>query len=185
MANMQMGIGPIGAPNTIIKKKHRWTMAISTPCGDLPTWACRTAARPNLDIEDNEINFLNATTWVPGRAKWQPINVTFLDVAHTDFQGLYNWISTIYHFTDKTNLPMSEKSGWSAEALLQMYDGCGGLLETWQFSSVFPTNVNFGELDQQSSEFCTIDMTLRYSEVKYFGNCTKITPKSCCRGCTT
>lgn len=180
---MQMGIGPLGAPNVIIKRKNRWTLAISTPCGNLPAWACKTAARPSLDIEENEINFLNATSWLPGKAKWQPISVTFYDVASQDFQGLFNWIATIYHFEDPVNLPMSEKAGWAGVALLQMYDGCGGLLESWELGSLFPTNINFGDLDYGSGDFSTIDLTLRYSEVKYRGNCAGITPTSCCRGC--
>jgi hypothetical protein len=180
---MQMGIGPLGAPNTIIKRRNRWTMAISTPCGTLPAWACKTAGRPNLDIEELELNFLNATTWVPGKAKWQPINVTYYDVASSDFQGLFNWMATVYNFQDEINLKMSEKSGWAGVALLQMYDGCGALLESWQLGSVFPTSINFGELNYDTGEFCTIDLTLRYSEVKYRGNCNNITPQGCCNGC--
>ncbi len=180
---MQMGIGRLGQPNVIIKRKNRWTMAISTPCGQIPIHYCRTSAKPSLDIESVEVNFLNATTWVPGKAKWQPITVTYLDVASQDMQGLYDWINTVYQFDDPVNLGMSEKSGWAGNALLQTYDGCGGLLETWLLGSVWPESINFGELNYESGEFSTIDLTLRYSEVKYISNCGVGKLNNCCRGC--
>jgi len=180
---MQMGIGPLGAPNIILKRKFRWTLAISTPCGQLPPYTCKTAARPNLDIEETEINFLNAVTWLPGKAKWQPITVTYYDVANQSLQGLFNWIATIYNFQDPVNLPMSEKSGWAGTALLGMYDCCGKPIEFWILGSVWPQSVNFGDLDYASAELCTVDLTIRYSEVQYLGICSGLDPQSCCRGC--
>lgn len=180
---MQMGIGPLGQPNMIIKRKFRWTLAITTPCGNIPAYPCKNAARPNLEVEETEINFLNATTWVPGKAKWQPISVTYLDVASSDMQGLFNWIATVYNFQDSVNLQMSEKSGWNGTATLMMYDGCGTPLESWTLGSVFPQSINFGEVAYETNEFCTIDLTLRYSEVFYNGLCGVGQPRSCCTGC--
>ena len=178
-----MGIGRIGQPSVIIKRKFRWTLAINTPCGNIPAYPCKSAARPNLEIEETEINFLNATTWVPGKAKWQPITVTYLDIASSDMQGLYNWIATVYNFQNPTVLSMSEKASWNGTAILTMYDGCGTSLETWTLGSVWPQSINFGELAYETNEFCTIDLTLRYSDVTYQGNCGVTTPQACCSGC--
>lgn len=186
---MEMGLGPIGQPNVILKRKFRWTLAIEFPCGKIPTSTCRTAARPKLDIEENEINFLNAVTWLPGKAKWQPITVTYYDVANLEdpngspLQGILNWIDTIYDLTNPTNLQMSEKSGWAGTAILTMFDGCGTPIEGWQLGSVWPQSIDFGELDYSSGDYCTIDLTLRYSEVKYIPFCKGPTPTGCCGGC--
>lgn len=180
---MPMGIGALGAPNIIIKRKFRWTLAIATPCGNVPASFCKVAARPNLDIEETELNFLNATTWIPGKGKWQPISVTYIDVANAQMQGLYNWIATVYGFNDPINLPQSEKAGWAGTALLTMYDGCGSPLENWVLGSVWPQSVNFGDVDYQSSDVATIEMTLRYSEVFYQGICGVLAIQNCCRGC--
>jgi hypothetical protein len=180
---MQMGIGPLGAPNIIIKRKFRWTMAISTPCGFLPAYICKTAERPKLEVEETELNFLNAVTWLPGKGKWQPISVTYYDIANASMQGLFNWIATIYNFTDPVNLTQSEKSGWAGTALLTMYDGCGKPLEAWLLGSVWPQSISFGDLDYSSSDFCTVDLTLKYSEVQYRSFCGGVNPVACCRGC--
>lgn len=178
-----MGIGKLGDPKIIMKRKFRWTMEISTPCGNVPAWFCKTAGRPSLDIEETELNFLNAVTWIPGKAKWQPITVNYYDAAHIDFSGLLSWIATVYDFTDPINLKQSEKEGWAGAALLTLYDGCGQPLEFWLLQDCFPQSVKWGDLDMGSSDICELELTLRYSQVRYQSACPSITINPCCRGC--
>lgn len=179
---MAMGIGNVGRPGVIFKRKFRWTLEIQTPCGFIPRHYVKVAARPKLQLDTTEINFLNATTWIPGKAKWEPINVTYIDVASSDAGGLLNWIATVYNFQQEANLPQSEKAGWYGQGVLTSYDGCGTPLEMWILKSMFPESVDFGELDYSSSDEMTIDLSLRYSEVQYIGICGP-TPTGCCRGC--
>lgn len=178
-----MGIGKLGAPNVILKRKFRWTLEISTPCGYIPPHFCKTAARPQIDIDELELNFLNAVTWIPGKGKWQPITVTYYDAAHFDFSGLLSWVATVYDYTDPVNLRMSEKLGWAGTALLTMYDGCGTPLEFWLLQDVFPQSVNFGDLDMSSPDICEVELTLRYSQVRYRSTCGGVVVKPCCVGC--
>lgn len=171
---MAMGIGRLGAPNIIIKRKFRWTLQLQTPLGPVPASYVKVAARPQLDIDETEINFLNATTWIPGKGKWQPLSVTYIDVAAQDVGALYSWIASVYNFNTQNpliDLPQTEKVGWNASALLQVYDGCGKPLEAWLLGSVWPQSVNFGDLDYSDSAELTIDVTLRYSEVNYINYC--------------
>jgi len=78
-----MGIGPLGFRNLIFKRKFRFTFEVQGICGDssrsVPPHFVKVAARPNLSIEETEINFLNAKTWIPGKAAWETINVTYID----------------------------------------------------------------------------------------------------------
>lgn len=179
---MPMGIGNVGAPGVIIKRKFRWTLEISTPCGLIPRHYVKVAARPKLSIESTEVNYLNATTWIPGKAKWEPINVSWIDVASGEMAGLWNWVATMYDFQHEVALSQSEKAGWFGVGNLVLYDGCGTAIESWVLKSMFPESVDFGDLDYANSEVMTIDMSLRYSEVQYYGLCGP-TPVSCCRGC--
>jgi hypothetical protein len=178
----QMGIGLVGRPEIIFKRKFRWLLEISTPCGFITSHFVKVAARPKLNIEDHEINYLNATTWIPGKAKWEPITVTYYDVPIGEMQGLWSWITTVYNFQDSVNLPMSEKAGWNGVASLTLYDGCGRELERWVLGSCWPQSVDFGELDYSNSEEVTIELQLRYSEVLYSSSCGPM-PNPCCRGC--
>ena len=194
-----MGIGKLGAPNIILKRKFRYTFEIYTRSGHhIPKNYVKLAARPQLDLDEVELNYLNGVTWVPGKGRWQPITVTYVDVAgngeHSEFYDLYNWIATVYNFTGKSgdlegsnpleNLDQSEKDGWAGVAALEMLDGCGNTLERWLMGSCWPQSVNFGDLDYSNSEEATIEMTLRYSEVTYTNMCGPQV-KGTCSGCTS
>jgi hypothetical protein len=184
---MQMGIGNVGSPGVIMKRKFRWTMNVQWANGTIDWWYVKVAARPKLAVESTEIPFLNATTWLPGKAKWEPIQVTYRDVAGAgagDMTSLYNWILSIYNFNDKVNLPQNEKKGWNGQVFLTLYDGCGMPLEQWTLDSCYPEMIDFGGLDYGSNDEVTIDLTLRYSEVEYKGlaNCNA-KPSNDCQGC--
>jgi hypothetical protein len=179
----QMGIGKLGAPRVILKRKFRFTLEISTPCGFIPKSFVKSAARPNIEIEETELHFLNAVTWIPGKGKWQPIQVTYYDAADQDLTGLYSWLATVYDFTKPVELRQSEKAGWAGTALLTMYDGCGNPLEFWLLQNCFPTSVNFGELAYEDSMYSEIQLTLRYSDVIYAPGCRGGQPQPCCIGC--
>ena len=181
-----MGIGRLGASNTIFKRKFRWTFRIDNICGgvSIPEYYVKIAARPNLTIEEQEINFLNAKTWIPGKASWETITVTYYDVATTDIQGLWNWISSVYEFPDPVRLRMgSSRRDYAGRGQLIMYDGCGEPLEQWTLDDLWPQAINWGELDMGSSEEANIELTLRYSNVSYQSFCPAFTPQACCTGC--
>ena len=177
-----MGIGTIGRPDVIIKRKYRWTLSIISPCGVVPAWPAKSAGRPKIQNDAFEINFLNQTTWIPGKSKWEPITVTYIDVAGDALIGLMNWTLGVYNFQD-INVTQSEKAGWNGFASFVTYDGCGTALEEWQLYSVWPENVDWGDAAYEDGGEMTVTMSLRYSDVKYINYCGT-TPIGCgCVGC--
>jgi hypothetical protein len=184
-----MGIGVIGQPDIVFKRKFRYTFELFGFCDNqqniVPEHFVKVAARPNLEVEETEINHLNARTWIPGKATWQTITVTYLDVANQDMSSLWDWLATVYDFTDPINLRQGERRDWNATGVLSMYDGCGTLLEAWQMQRVFPTGIDFGDVDYSSSDIAEISLTIRYSDVKYRSYCPDFQPNPCCNGCGT
>jgi len=183
---MEMGIGRLGFNNIVFKRKFRWTFEVENVCGGtVPKHYVKLASRPNLTVEETEINHLNAKTWIPGKAAWETITVTYYDVATRDSANLFNWIATMYDFTDPVNLRQaSQKGDYAGTGILTMYDGCGQPLEEWKLGDMWPQAVNFGDLDYSSSEECTIELTLRYSQVSYKSLCPEFVPSNCCSPCT-
>jgi len=202
----RMGMGQLGGGDVSFKRKFRWLFAIQTDCrtvnnGFIPPTVVKLAARPNLTVEETEINFLHAKTWIPGKAAWETITVTYYDVGGSNQNGgigtamsaLFSWLATVYDFTNPVNLHMSTRKGgggqvgggYAGTGTLQMLDGCGNLMETWILKNMWPQAINFGELDYSSSEEATIELTLRYSDVQYRAEagCGAII-KPCCIGCT-
>jgi hypothetical protein len=187
MATKPMGIGVIGQPDVVFKRKYRFTFEIFGFCNNqknsIPEHFVKVASRPNAEIDETEINHLNAKMFIPGKLTWQTITVTYIDVAHTQMTTLYNWLATVYDFTDPVNLRQGNRRDWEATGVLNMYDGCGVLLEQWQLQHVWPKSINFGDLDYAASDEATIELTLRYWDVRYQSFCPAFTPASCCTGC--
>jgi hypothetical protein len=191
-----MGLGALGLATTSIKRKFRWTLTISPKCpqgnyantglgvGYIGPNFCKVASRPNYDIEETELNFLNAKTWIAGKLTWQSITATFIDASAAEIQNLYLWIGQNARLDDNIKFWQGTQfQDYAASAELILYTGCGQPMEAWLLDNVWPQAVNFGELDYTSSEEATIELTLRYDSVKYFGFCPQISFSSCCSPC--
>lgn len=187
-----MGLGLLAGPDLVFKRKYRWTFEVQPYCSAaIPAHFVKLASRPNLTIEETEINFLHGKMFIPGKGTWETITVTYYDLgnAGNGITGLFSWLATVYNFTDPVGLHQSSKRGagigsrgYSADGVLQLYDGCGTPMEVWQLSHMWPQAINFGELDYTSSEEVTVELTLRYSEVTYTPLCGG-SIKPCCAGC--
>jgi hypothetical protein len=187
-----MGLGAIGSrPALAFKRKFRWTFEVLKTCPktgqnfNVPAEFVKLAARPNISIEETEINYLHGKTWIPGKGTWETITVTYYDVATADNANLWTWLSMVYQFNDPVNLKMgSARADYSGTGVLNMYDGCGTIVETWKLGHLWPTAINFGDLDYSNSEECTIELTLRYSQVEYLpGACAAFPQPDCCTPC--
>jgi hypothetical protein len=195
---LPMGLGALGNGKVIFKRKFRWTFEIEYCCNGAggPRVVAREfvkiGARPQIDFEEVEINYLNGKMWIPGKGTWQTMTVTYYDVAGATNAGvntssILSWIATIYDFTDPRCLPMnSVPEQYEGIARLVLWDGCGNPLEGWILRHVWPQSVNWGDLDMSSSEECTVELTLRYSEVSYQSYCPPQPLDKCpCGPCPT
>jgi hypothetical protein len=191
---LPMGLGAIGNGKVIFKRKFRWTFEVEFCCDSgVPKVVAREfvkiGARPQIDFEEVEINYLNGKMWIPGKGTWQTMTVTYYDVAGQTDNGINTstvlaWIATIYDFNDPICLQMnSVPANYEGIARLVLWDGCGNPLEGWILRHVWPQSVNWGDLDMSSSEECTVELTLRYSEVSYQNFCGPTALKCPCGPC--
>lgn len=182
MPRDNMGIGSVGLPSTIFKRKFRWTFEVLFCGSSIPADFVKIAGRPNFSVEETEINFLNSKTWIAGKASWETITVTYLDVAGDQSAKILSWIASVYDFTglNPSYTQGSARADYEGIGVLTMYDGCGQEIETWRLEHLWPTSVNFGDVDYSSSDISEIELTLRYSDVKYQSNCAgSIGPCQC------
>lgn len=181
-----MGLGDIGFnADVIIKRKFRWTFEMSY-CNNTKKISkkfCKTAKRPGWDIEETEINYLHGKTWIPGKATFQEYSLVYYDTNMDDTANLLSWLATVYNFTNPKTLQMNSKLGsYTGVGTLTLYDGCGFTMESWQLEHMWPKTVDFGELDYATSDECTVDLTLRYTNLSYQGGecgAYKIAPCEC------
>jgi hypothetical protein len=191
---INMGMGRLGDNAVIHKRKFRWTFEV-VRSGDragqvVPASFVKVAARPNLSVEETEINFLNAKRFIPGKGTFETMTITYYDVAEpgegTGNVELWNWLLDVYDFSNAETLRQSSKRDcYSGTGIIAMYDGCGNALEKWELLDCWPNAVDFGELDYAVSDVAEVTVTLRYGGVNYNVFCgTSPSSKGCC-GCPT
>jgi hypothetical protein len=197
-ATQQMGIGSMSeAQNLIFKRKFRWTFAVSDICGgkyNIGSQYVKVANRPSITFDETEINYLQGKMFIPGKATFETISVTYYDVhQNTDSSilNLYNWIATVYDFLGPQGTVFNPRmsayangdGGYGGTGVLTLYDGGGNSLEEWKLSQCWPQSVNFGDLDYSSSDECNIELTLRYTFAKWTNLCNGKQPDPCFVGC--
>ena len=188
-----MGLGKIGEPDIIFKRKNRWTFSIFTENGlTINENFVKISSKPKTSIDPVEVPYKNATLKIPGKAKFSPITVTYYDVANKDAVALYTWINQLNNQISINaqgrntinKWKQNEMTGWYSDGFLRLYDGCGQVLEDWTFHYLYPSDVDFGEMDYSSGDVSEITITCEYSEISYSPNPECIgTVNFDCQGC--
>jgi hypothetical protein len=180
-----MGIGPLGT--AAFKRKYRWTFQVENVGGaggfNIGGQYVKSGNRPQIDIDETEINFLNGKTFIPGKATFNEISFTYYDVAVLEdatVNSLLRWINRVYNFeqiggTKQIYATQGSYpdigSGYAGTGVLTLLDGCGFAVEKWQLINCWPKSINFGDLDYSSSDECNIELSLRYAYAIYENYC--------------
>jgi hypothetical protein len=188
-----MGLSTLGGSSIVFKRKYRWTFDVTWNKQQIPSAFVKVANRPSLTIEETEINYLHGKMWIPGKGSWETLSVTYYDIGGAGaagMKGLWDWLASVYNFTDPNSLSQTSRrgndgneAGWAAVGLLTMYDGTGETMETWKLKNLWPSAINFGDLDYGNSEEATLELTLRFSEAEYTPSCGIGAPQASKLGC--
>ena len=154
--------------DVVFKRKFRWVLEADLPGGKLEPRFVKVAARPNLNIEEVEINYLGNTAWIPGKSEWQVIHATIWEIEKDD--KFWSVITSVFPMDPPLKVgeyPPPEKLGTFK---LTLYDGCGNAMEEWELKEAFVEAINFGELDHSSTEELNVELTIKYKPVNYKAN---------------
>jgi len=138
------------------KRKFRWIFAIE----GIDAFLMKTANRPTVTIEEQEIPFMNSTRFIAGRAKFETIAVTLHDpIAPSGAQQVMEWVRT--HFES-----VSGRAGYAdfykRDCQLKLLDPVGTVVELWDLKGCFLTNASFGDLDYGAQDPMEVSLTLRF-----------------------
>lgn len=182
-----MGLGILGNRDICFRQKHRWMFRISNDAGSgsvaigdqqefstTPVLPPSKGARPVLELKEMEVRHYHETIYYPGRPDWKPLNITVYHIGGFSNDPIWDWLNLAYNpynlvknsEGDTWNPPISgipNQQLIKKHAYLDLYDGCGNVLETWAYDSVWPQNVDWGTLEMDSSDLVYIDVTLRYA----------------------
>lgn len=162
--------------NITFKRKFRWRMIIpdisASGVNSLPPLK---SARPSLSFKDITVEHLNETITFPGKPEWKEVNLTLYDICKGTENVVMTWIRRQYDLLNCSKWqPCLESPIFKvAEVYLELYDGCGNVLEKWVFEGIYCKNIEFGDLEMSSSDVILCDLTLKYDRA-YIINATAV-----------
>lgn len=160
----------LGGRQTCHMRKFRWLLKIdgvSAVTGALPP---DKSARPSLSFKEIEVQHLNETIYFAGKPEWKPINLTLFDLKKNN-NPVFEWIKEQYNPCEGEWKAPAPDTFKKSVARLEMYDGCGNVMETWLYENVWPQAIEWGELDMSNNEYVTVDLTLRYDRAFVLDGC--------------
>jgi hypothetical protein len=170
---MQNGDATVPSQDTVLKRKFRWTFEADFPFGKLEPCFGKVAARPTLQIEEEEIDFLGTKVLNPNKQAWEKLTVTLFDADQNTEVGkqLFPLLAEAFQLYDLSKYDVTKpaepaEDKWGT-CKLKLYDGCGCEMESWELGQSFISKINFGELDYSSTDDTTIDIELTYKTVRY------------------
>jgi len=138
------------------KRDYRWIIEID----GMDTFLAQTAGRPKVSVEESEHNFINSVQYFAGKARPEPLDISFIDaIAPSQAQKAFEWMRLIYEF--ETGLAHG-KDVYGKTMMLKMLGPEGEVVEKWRLENAWPTNYDPSDLDYNSSEFSTVNLSLRF-----------------------
>lgn len=157
------------------KTTHRWLFTIENiiggEAGSINTLPPSKSARPSLSFKEQEVEHINETISFPMKPEWKPINLSLYDIKLRN-NPIFNWIKlSIYNPQSATWHPSleypSQSQQFKKRGTLELFSGCGDVLETWIYENCYPESADWGDLDMGESNIVMVDITLRYDRA-YF-----------------
>lgn len=146
------------------KRKFRWKLLIPDVSADgvnaLPNFR---GARPGWTFREMNGEHLNETIFFPSKPEWKEIQLVLYDIAKPNENPVFSWLKRAYNPKGCSAwYPCLDSPSFKAIAVLELYDGCGGVIEQWIIEHAWPHIADFGELEMSNSEVVMVDVTLRY-----------------------
>lgn len=148
-------------------RPFRWLLKLEDVCVDgvnaLPP---SKSSRPSISFGESEAKHLTETFSYPTRPEWKPLNLTLYDVVKYNPSGgrqhpVFDWLLETYD--PQKDAKWKPATPTKKPAILEMYDGCGQIIESWVYENPWLQSVDFGALDMGNYEIMTVDLTIKYA----------------------
>jgi hypothetical protein len=172
MANETMGLN-YGLENSTVctLQKFRWLLRIDgISAHGINSLPPLKSNRPSISFKELQVEHLNETIYFPGKPDWKPISLSLYDLKKNT-HPVFEWLQRVYNPAVNSfgQMKTPVDNNFILSASLEMYNGCGKILEMWVYENVWPQTIDFGELDMGNNEVVTCDLTLRYARAYIIG----------------
>jgi len=140
------------------KRKNRFVLEFPTELG-IESFLVQTSGKPKLAIGETEITYMNSSSWVAGRAVWEAIDISFIDViGPSTTQKVMEWVRL--HFEPSTGR-MGYAVGYKKNLVLKGLDPVGAEVEKWTLVGCMITSAEFDDYDYSSDDIAAVNITVR------------------------
>jgi len=138
------------------KLKNRFILEVD----GIPSFLIKTAARPEITINEVELDHINIKKYSAGKIEYGTVDLTLYDpISPSGAQIVMNWIRA--HHEAETG-----RSGYGAmyqkDITITELGPVGDKISAWTLKKAWITSVNFGDLDWSAGEVQEISISLRY-----------------------
>ncbi len=125
-----------------------------------------TCARPSVNFSPIAIDTYNSKVYIYGKPEWQEIQLVVRDDMSSNISKVVGQqIQKQFDFMEMSSAAAS--GDYKFAMTLDMLDGGNGVnapnvLESWEITGCFLSQINYNDLDYASNDPVTINMTIRY-----------------------
>jgi hypothetical protein len=166
----------VGGPSHKVetRRKHRWVFSLIQSPGFLMKSevlvVLKSAQRPSFKFEEAVMDHNQEKAYFAGKQTWEPIKLTWYDAENSpdvskeiwDWLQSVNEIDTVCVKSPGEPGPADSGPGYKGDAELHSIGGCGVSNETWSMYGVWPTEINWQDLDYTNNEIQLVEATMRY-----------------------
>ena len=140
------------------KRKNRFVLEFPTELG-IESYLVQTSGKPKITINNVEIPYMNTSTWVAGRYKWETIDIEFIDViGPSTTQKVMEWVRL--HAESATG-KMGYAVGYKKNLVLKALDPVGVEVEKWTLIGSYITSAEFDSFDYGADDVIKCKITIQ------------------------
>ena len=141
-----------------VLRNNRFLMRFPSDLGIQEAWVASTS-RPTISQSATEIPFINTSTWVVGRYKWESMTITVRDpIGPSASQAIMEWVRL--HSESATGR-QGYAVAYKRDLVLQMLDPTGAAISQWIIKNAFITSASGGDLSYEDDNLSTWTLTIQ------------------------
>lgn len=170
MPGFSLGGGANTAPDfkAEYRRKHRWLFSSSDVLGAKDFAYLKSAKRPSIKFEEVKVHHDQEVSYLAGKHAFDPIDIEFNDAMNpTDIsKKIYDWLiggkGVFGSFGTGDAVTVNSPEAYKINFELQLVDGTGATIETWQLYNAWPINIDWGDLNYEQNEVATVKVQLKF-----------------------
>jgi len=150
-----------------VQRTNHFEVQIIDVGGQDLTLAVNNSSLPSITIDQIELPYGNSRVKVAGQVSYDDIDVDVKDFIEPNMQEIIEeWRMEVY---DQNEGDLGWAADYKRNGVLHIYSPSGDVRRAWRLYGIWPTSVNYGDLDYDGGAALSITMTLSVDMARILG----------------